>query len=130
MAASTPARAPTTPPPAQPAAPQRGRSRKPSAKVLEAQQSLKTCTIALRSTQKEPSSSLSTIAAASLQREGRGANLDEVAWLIAILKETITQQSNIMQNVVADLAEIKSEQQSLKTQNAELQDEIRSLQTQ
>ena len=31
--------------------------------------------------------------------EGRGTNLDEVAWLIANLKETITQQSSIIENV-------------------------------
>jgi septal ring factor EnvC (AmiA/AmiB activator) len=56
--------------------------------------------------------------------EGRGTNLDEVAWLIANLKETITQQNNIIQSVKADLTEIKSEQESLKNQNVEFQEEI------
>jgi hypothetical protein len=47
--------------------------------------------------------------------EERGTNLDEVAWLIANLKETIIQQNNIIENVKTDLTEIKSEQQTLKT---------------
>jgi len=117
----------------QPAAPPKGRTRKPSAKVLEAQQSLRTRTIAQRSTQNEPPAS----AAVAPEREGRDASLEEVASLIATLKETITQQISIIanQNSVidsfrADLVEIKSEQQSLKNQNAELQEEIRSLQAQ
>jgi hypothetical protein len=57
--------------------------------------------------------------------EGRGTNLDEVAWLIASLKATITQQNDTIQNVRTDLAEIKSEQQNLKSQNAQLQDHNR-----
>jgi hypothetical protein len=46
-----------TTPPVQPAAPPKGRTRKPSAKVLEIQQSLRTRTIAPRSTQNEPTAS-------------------------------------------------------------------------
>lgn len=69
--------------------------------------------------------------------EGRGTNLDELAWLTANLKETIRQQtsiiekqSNTIENVRADLAEIKAEQQNLKKQNAELQEQVCSLQSQ
>src|SRR5438045_706933 len=46
--------------------------------------------------------------------EGRGTNLDEVAWLIASLKATITQQSDIIEGLRAELKEIKAEQQTLK----------------
>ncbi|KAF2176777.1 hypothetical protein K469DRAFT_812479 [Zopfia rhizophila CBS 207.26] len=59
MAVSTPERIPSTPPPARPAAPPKGRTRKPSAKVLEAQQSLGTRTTALRSAQSSPGSTAS-----------------------------------------------------------------------
>jgi hypothetical protein len=55
--------------------------------------------------------------------EGRGTNLDELAWLIANLKETITQQNNIIENIRAEVSEIKN-------QNADLQEEVRSLKTQ
>jgi hypothetical protein len=133
MAASTPERVPATPPLTQPAAPSKGRPRKPSAKVIEVQRSLRTRSTASRSIQNEPSAS----ATAASEREGRETNLEEVVSLITNLKETITQQISIIanQNSVidgfrADLAEIKSEQQSLKNQNAELQEEIRSLQAQ
>ena len=118
--------------PAQPAAP-KGRKRKPSAKVLEGRQSLRTRRIAPRSTQNEPPAS----AAISPEHEGRDPNLEEVTSLIANLKKIITQQISIIANqnsaidgFRADLAEIKSEQQSLKNQNAEFQQEIRSLQAQ
>jgi regulator of replication initiation timing len=69
--------------------------------------------------------------------EGNGTKLDELAWLIANLKETITQQTNIIEkqsNTIetlrADLAGIKEEQQTLNKQNAELQEQICSLQSQ
>jgi cell division septum initiation protein DivIVA len=69
--------------------------------------------------------------------EGRGTKLDELAWLIANLKETITQQTSIIEkqsstieNVRADLTGIKEEQQNLKRQNAELQEQVCSLQSQ
>ena len=130
MAASTPERASATPPSTQPAAPSKGRARKPSAKVLEAQQSLRTPSIAPRSIQNEPFAS-ATIA---YECKGRETNLEEVTSLIANLKETITQQISIIANqnsiidsFQADLTEIKSEQQSLKNQNAKLQEEIHSL---
>jgi hypothetical protein len=58
------------------------------------------------------------------------SNLNELARLIATLKDTITQQSSIIETVRADLTAVKSEQQDLKNQNAQLQEEIRSLQTQ
>jgi hypothetical protein len=146
MAASTPGRVSATPPPAQPAAPSKGRLKKPSAKVIEAQHSLRkrTATTAPRPTQDEllpfPTASVSV----SPERERINTSLEEVAVLIANLKETIAQQnsvitnqssiitnqSSIIESVRADLAEIKSEQRSLKTQNAELQEVIHTLRTQ
>jgi hypothetical protein len=62
--------------------------------------------------------------------EENGTNLGEVAGLIADLKKIIIEQSNIIENVKADLAKIKSEQESLKNRNNELQNEIQSLRTQ
>src|SRR5438045_5208897 len=59
--------------------------------------------------------------------EGRGMNLDEVAWLIASLKVTITQQSNIIKGLRAELKEIKVEQQTLKSQNNQTQTELHAL---
>lgn len=125
MAASTPERVSVT----QPAALLKGHLRKPSTKVIEAQQSLRTgtTTTVLRPTQDElppfPAASVSV----SSERERRNTNLEEVTALIANLKETtaqqnnvITNQSSIIKSIRADLTEIKSEQRSLKTQNAEL----------
>jgi len=137
MVTSTPERVSATPPLATPAAPPRGRTRKPSAKVLEAQQSLKTRTIAPRSTQNGlPPFPIASVSI-SPEREGRSTNLEEIARLITNLKEIITQQSSVITNqksiiksVRTDLVEIKSEQQSLKSQYAKLQEEIHSLQTQ
>lgn len=40
--------------------------------------------------------------------EGRGTNLDKVAWLIANLKETVTQQNDIIKSLRTELKEIKS----------------------
>jgi hypothetical protein len=57
--------------------------------------------------------------------EGRGTNLDEIAWLIANLKETITQQSQVIETLRKEQAELKAGQEQLKTQNAALQAEIR-----
>jgi hypothetical protein len=114
MADSTPERVSSTPPLTQPTAPLRSRTRKPSAKVLEAQRSLRTPLIASRPTQNEPPASATDTC------DYEGTSLEEVASLITNLKKTITQQMNV----------IKAEQQSLKIQNAELQEEIRSLRTQ
>ena len=61
--------------------------------------------------------------------EGRGTNLDEVAWLIANLKEIIAQQSNTIESVKSELAEVRNRQQALENQNVELQAEIQSLRT-
>ena len=114
MADSTPERVSSTPPLTQPTAPLRGRTRKPSAKVLEAQRSLRTPSITPRLVQNElPASTTDAY-------DYEGTSLEEVASLITNLKKTITQQMNV----------IKAEQQSLKIQNAELQEEIRSLRTQ
>ena len=69
--------------------------------------------------------------------EGRGTKLDELAWLIANLKETIAQQTSIIEkqsgtieHLRTDLADIKEEQQTLNRQNAELQEQVCSLQAQ
>src|SRR5438045_7822093 len=59
--------------------------------------------------------------------EGRGTNLDEVVWLIASLKATITQQSDIIEGLRAELKEIKVEQQTLKSQNSQTQTELHAL---
>jgi hypothetical protein len=57
-------------------------------------------------------------------------SFDDVVGLIADLKKIIIEQGNTIKNVEADLAEIKSEHETLINQNNELQDEIRSLRTQ
>ncbi len=57
--------------------------------------------------------------------EGRGTNLDEVAWLIASLKATVTQQNDIIEGLRAKLKEIKVEQQAFKKQHTESQAELR-----
>jgi hypothetical protein len=53
--------------------------------------------------------------------------LDDVVGLIADLKKIIIEQNNTIGNLKADLGQIKTEQENLKNQNAELQDEIRFL---
>ena len=40
--------------------------------------------------------------------EGKGTNLDEIAWLIANLKETITQQSRVIEELKASQQELKA----------------------
>jgi hypothetical protein len=70
-------------------------------------------------------------------QDGNTTNLGTLIQLIADLKETIIQQSNIIENqnngienVRAGLVEIKAEQRTLKSQNLELQEDVRSLRTQ
>ena len=155
MATSTPERSSATPPLVPPAP--KGRARKPSAKVLEAQQSLSTRNSTLRSAQNEQQTTVTqpvprTVSqatqnelppfptarvSASPEWEGRASNLDEFGRLIESLKETIAQQSSIItsQNSIidsirTDLTSIKAEQQHLKSQNAELQEAIGSLRAQ
>lgn len=152
MAPSTPGRDPSTPPPAPPALP-KGRIRKPSARVLEAQQTLGTIavratrnragTTAPQPTQNEPPSTAPQSSqyelppfptareSVSPERGERSTKLDDLARLIASLTETIAQQSSIIANqnsitesIRTDLAAIKAEQQYLKSQNAELQEVI------
>jgi chromosome segregation ATPase len=62
--------------------------------------------------------------------EGKGTNLDEIAWLIANLKETITQQSRVIEELKASQQELKAGQKELATQNAALQTQIPMLKTQ
>ncbi|KAF2726415.1 hypothetical protein EJ04DRAFT_557947 [Polyplosphaeria fusca] len=119
--ASTPRRVPTTPPsPSQPVAASKSRIRKPSAKVLEAQQSLRTRTATRRLAQDDEH----TIAVRAPQRTGQPAapqvtqeeaparlirtrpvlsegetrvdGSNELARLVASLTETIAQQSRII----------------------------------
>ena len=120
IAASTPERPSAIPPSTQPAAPSKGHQRKPSARVIEAQQSLRTraTTTVLRSTQNELSSVPTENAFDPLERTTVQQN--------SIIKD----QNSIIESIRADLAEIKLEQRILKTQNTELQEEIRSLRTQ
>src|SRR4051812_40769636 len=115
MSTSTPIRIASTPPPAAP----KGRTRKPSAKVLETQQALRTQTTATqlrqartRATASQPHAEAPSSTQQRIdnelppfptQRESispvRGvgsAKLDEVIQLIASLKDTIAEQSNII----------------------------------
>ena len=62
--------------------------------------------------------------------KGKGTNLDEIAWLIANLKETITQQSRVIEELKASQQELKAGQKELATQNAALQTQIPTLKTQ
>ncbi|KAH8727344.1 WD40-repeat-containing domain protein [Phaeosphaeriaceae sp. PMI808] len=149
IAPSTPRRDPSTPP-----APTRGRTRKPSAKVLEAQQSLRTQTTLLQTIrtrngtaesqlsqndeetiavqprhdklQSGPTRSLSILR----KQAGDSSKLERLVELIASLNETIKQQSSVIENIRSDLTTIKAEQQYLKDQNAELQETIGSLRAQ
>ena len=149
MATSTPGRASATPTLDQPAAPRR--TRKPSAKVLEVQQSLGARTRALRSAQNEastivvhptqheppPSATQSTqhgltpfpTARVSISSEHTGGSteFEQVVELIRGLKETIAKQSGIIESVKTELTAVKEEQGYLKSQNAELQKNFRSL---
>ena len=119
MATPTPGLDPSTPPPA----PARGRTRKPSAKVLEAQQSLQTRTTGPRAVQTRSDTTASQLAQSdelpsaqqhlthdklppfptrrvsiSPEQEGGSTGLGEVVKLITSLKEIITQQNNIIAN--------------------------------
>src|SRR2546423_1505510 len=96
MVASTRRRVPTTTPPPQapPATPPRGCQKKPSARVLEAQQSLRARARAPRVPQNEPPAST----AVAPERDGRDTNLQEIAALITNLQKTIIQQNNAIAN--------------------------------
>jgi hypothetical protein len=62
--------------------------------------------------------------------DGSGTDHRALIHLVADLKETIIRQSNIIEDVRAELIEIKAEQRTLQNQNLELQEEVRSLRTQ
>lgn len=131
MATTTPGRVPATPPPrAAPAAPRPERTKKPSAKVLETQRALQSRTTTTRSSQTEATQPRDDSATASSQHEHGNISLNEIAHLIISLKDTITKQNTTIENIKADLIEIKAEQQNLKTQNSELQEVVRALQSQ
>ncbi|PKX93541.1 uncharacterized protein P174DRAFT_503437, partial [Aspergillus novofumigatus IBT 16806] len=61
--------------------------------------------------------------------EGRPTNPEEILRVIVDLREIITQQSNTIQKIAADLTKIKADQQHLKSQNADLQEEVLALRT-
>ena len=148
MATSTPERISATPPLVPPAP--KGRARKPSAKVLETQQALRTRNSTLRSTQSDQQTTVTQTVprtvpqatqnelppfptareSASPEWEGRAGSFGEFSRLIESLKETIAQQSSIIESIRTDLTSIKVEQQYLKSQNAELQETIGSLRAQ
>lgn len=61
--------------------------------------------------------------------EARPTDPKETLRVILDLREIITQQNNTIQKIAADLTEIKADQQHLKSQNAELQEEVQTLRT-
>jgi hypothetical protein len=147
MATSTPDRSsaitPLDPPPAP-----KGRARKPSAKVLETHQALRKRNSTLRSAQNEdhitvavhrtaPQATQNALPPSPAAQEsafpewrGRAGSFGEFGRLIESLKETIGQQSSIIESIRDDLISINAEQQYLKSQNAELQETIASLREQ
>lgn len=132
--------------------------RKPSAKVLEAQQSLRTQTATGQPRQSRTrataSQQLQTEAAWDTQQpthddllpvpidgntthdtihveaRGRSTRRDDVAQLIASLKDIIVQQNATIESFRTELEDIKANQQYLKNQNAELQETVESLRAQ
>ena len=133
---------PSTPPPA----PARGRTRKPSAKVLEAQRSLRTRTDAPRAAQTSHGAAAAHDGlppfptrheSISPERTERRSKLEELVGLVVSLRDTIKEQSSmiagqnrVIESVQSELAAIKAEQQHVKDQNTELQETIRSLRAQ
>jgi hypothetical protein len=61
---------------------------------------------------------------------GRGTWMEEVAWLIAELKSTISTQTKAIEALKTGQEELKQEQRTLVAQNEALRGEIRSLQEQ
>jgi len=61
---------------------------------------------------------------------GRGTWIEEVAWLIAELKSTISTQTQAIEALKTGQEELKQEQQTLVAQNETLRGEIRCLQEQ
>jgi len=52
-------------------------------------------------------------------------DLEEITRLITTLKETITQQNSLIENLRVDLVKIKADQRTLQNQNFKLQEENR-----
>ena len=98
----------TSPLTQQPPAPKR--TRKPSAKAIEE-----------RKTQE-------ALEAQSI--EAGGEKLEKLIQLTTTLQETVARQSRVIEDVRAELVEIKAEQQTIQNQNVQLQEEVRSLRTQ
>jgi hypothetical protein len=132
MAVSTPGRASATPSSTQLAAPTKGRQRKPSARVIEARQSLRTRATATAS--RSAPNELSSVLAGDVFDPFDSVDPldpdDPIDRTIVQQNSIIRDQNSIIESIRADLAEIKQEQRILKTQNVELQEEIRSLRTQ
>lgn len=157
MAASTPRRVPTTPPsPAPPAAPPKGRTRKPSAKVLETQQSLRTRTItrqsaqnkehtfAVRATQQtarlttKPAAPQATLHKLPLfltaerpnlpKRRGGDNSSNKLGRLIASLTETIAQQSRIITSQSSIIKSIRNNLADIKSEQQRFRNQYTKLQ--
>ena len=148
MATSSPDPIPTTPPPAPP----KGRTRKASEKVLEAQQSLRTRTTTLRTVQtghgatgsqpeeaEEPSivvqtprdvlPSFPTSRVSGLpERAGSSIRIEEIAELLVSLKETIAQQSSIIASQNGIIESVKSDLAAIKTEQQYLKSQNAELQ--
>jgi hypothetical protein len=122
MPPSTRGRKTTTPPPPTQKL-QSKRVRKPTAKLIDQQETWddledQTITVTVESDRD-----------VSLQPQ-EGSNPKNLSHLLTELKTTISRQSKIIENARAELIEIKSEQRNLKGQNVELREEIRCLRAQ
>ncbi|KAK5208766.1 hypothetical protein LTR72_012476, partial [Exophiala xenobiotica] len=128
MPTSTRGRRAPTPPTTQQQTPSK-RARKPSARLIEQQETeelLIAETISVSGDHDDDAA-----------RDDGGSNLPALVQLITELKEIIQQQSSIIadqnngiERLETELVEIKAEQQNIKSQNSELQEEVRSLRTQ
>ncbi|KAF2474992.1 uncharacterized protein BDR25DRAFT_311370 [Lindgomyces ingoldianus] len=150
MAASSPRRVPITPTStAQPGAPSKGRTSKPSAKVLEARQSLRPRTATRRSAQTEehtidvqatqqtarpttqpaapqaPQHELSPSSTAARpglpEREGGDDCSNELGRLIASLTQTIAQQSRIITSQSSIVESVRNDLADIKSEQQRFQ---------
>ena len=130
MAPTTPtARSTTSPITSQPLAPRRLRPPKPSVKARENQENLRSYATRLRSAQADSPLSSEEPTHEPTRQETRDSKLDTLARLVETLNETITQQSSVIDDIRAELVEIKLQQQVLQALNEELHEEIRALRT-
>ncbi|EFW14310.1 conserved hypothetical protein [Coccidioides posadasii str. Silveira] len=66
----------------------------------------------------------------STHNDEHPSKLDEIAWLVTELKETITQQDQTVEALKTCCKELKADQKELIRQNASLKDKIATLKTQ